>query len=66
MSMKTFLKRFVAAFGNAAGEELDKITAPPPSHNLSEAHPDRLNSAEISPYTHDYTTLPAGYDPDQI
>ena len=62
MGMKTFLKRFVAAFGDAARDELDKSVAPPPSHNLAEAHPDRLNSLEVNSVTHDFNTLPAGYD----
>ncbi len=62
MSMKNFLKRFVAAFGDAAGEELDKSAATIPPHDLSSATSEEIDRFEVTPISHDYSTLPAGYD----
>lgn len=58
MSMKNFLKRFVAAFGAAAREELAK--QPDPYTNLATADPDKLDPTRVNSYGADRTTLPAG------
>ena len=61
MSMKNFLKRFVAAYGKAACEELDKTTAPLAPPDLSNATAEQIDSLEANPLNHDYNTLPAGF-----
>lgn len=61
MGMKNFLKQFVAAFGGAAGEELDKkilpIPALDPFHETSGHYVDGENDVSC-----DHTAFPAGYD----
>lgn len=58
MSMKKFLKRFVAAFGSAAREELAKDADP--YLNLATADPDKLDLMRVNSIGADRTTLPAG------
>ena len=60
MGMKTLLKRLVAAFGDAAMEELSKKPGPP--MDLSNCSVDQLNSIDVDQVSSDYATLPAGFD----
>lgn len=62
MGMKKFLRQFVAAFGDAARQELDKSIAPVPPHDLSDASSEQIDQIEVNAISHDYNTLPAGHD----
>lgn len=59
MGIKTFLKRFVAAFGDAAHEELSKDPGPPV--DLSNCTSEELASIDVNPISCDYNTFPAGF-----
>lgn len=58
MGMKTFLKRFVAAFGNAASEQLSN--QPDPYLNLAASDPSKLDPMAVNCFDADLTTLPPG------
>lgn len=60
MGIKTFLKRFVAAYGDAASEQLSKDPRPPV--DLSNSTSEQIDSINVDPITSDFNTLPAGYN----
>ena len=62
MGIKTFLKRFVAAFGDAAhASNCPKIRGPPVDLSNCDFRSSLLR-LDVNPISCDYNTFPAGYN----